>query len=139
MLADWAAGAAACERVVTRFEICPAVIDVGTHEQDVRGALDEPGARDSPLIVAAAHRLVDQLDCGPPIEVAFTDLGTTVRSTAGAGVPLILRTTAFEVFRFRLGRRTAGQVAALDWSAAPPTHVLDRLFVFGPAAEPLVE
>jgi hypothetical protein len=50
-----------------------------------------------------------------------------------------LRTTPFEVFRFRLGRRTRQQVADLDWTPVPDDALLDSLFIFGPAAAPLVE
>ena len=50
-----------------------------------------------------------------------------------------LRTTAFEVFRLRMGRRSRAQVAALDWAPAPSDEVLDGLFVFGPADAPVIE
>jgi uncharacterized protein (TIGR03083 family) len=139
VVAEWEAGADSFERAVTSFEIWPAAIDMASHEQDVRAALGRPGARDSPVIVESARHLVEQLDCGPPIEVAFTDVGTTARSTRGDGTPVVLRATSFEVFRFRLGRRTPAQVAALDWSTVPAQEVLRRLFVFGPAEKPLVE
>ncbi|HKY68528.1 MAG TPA: maleylpyruvate isomerase family mycothiol-dependent enzyme, partial [Acidimicrobiales bacterium] len=132
LLAEWEAGADGFEQAITALGIWPAAIDAGSHEHDVRGALGRPGARDCPLVVGAAQTLVEELDCGIPIEVAFRDVGGTARS-AGDGAPLALRATAFEVFRFRLGRRSRDQVAALDWSAPPGDGVLDRLFVFGPA------
>lgn len=139
LLAEWEAGAADFERAITALHIWPAAIDVGSHEQDVRSALGRPGARDGALVVEVARRLVEQLDCGVPLAVTFTDVGGTARSAAGEGEPLTLRTTAFEVFRFRLGRRTRAQVAALDWTPPPPAAVLDGLFVFGPASRPVVE
>lgn len=49
-----------------------------------------------------------------------------------------LVTSAFEIVRLRLGRRTREQVAALDWTG-DPEQILDDLFVFGPAQHPLVE
>jgi hypothetical protein len=52
---------------------------------------------------------------------------------ADAGEPLRLSTTRFEVFRWRLGRRSRDQMAAMAWSG-DPAPVLDHLAVFGPAA-----
>lgn len=54
------------------------------------------------------------------------------------GAELGLTTTRFEAFRWRMGRRSRAQLAALDWSgdAAP---VLGHLTVFGPAARDIVE
>ena len=45
MLDRWAAGAPQFEDAIQAFEIWPAVIDVGTHEQDIRGAIGRPGAK----------------------------------------------------------------------------------------------
>jgi hypothetical protein len=56
----------------------------------------------------------------------------------GPAEPLVLRTTAFELLRLRLGRRSRRQVAAMDWSASPEP-VLTDLFVFGPTTEDLIE
>jgi hypothetical protein len=50
----------------------------------------------------------------------------------------VLHTTAFEAFRWRLGRRSRAQLAAMEWSA-DPTAVLDHLVVFGPAARDVIE
>ena len=139
LLAEWEAGAPGFEQAVTALDIWPAAMDVGTHEHDVRGALGVPGARDDGLVVGAARLLVAELDCGATLEVTFTDVGVTARSADGVGGTHALRATAFEVFRLRMGRRTRDQVAALDWSPPPTDAVLDGLFVFGPAAAPLVE
>jgi hypothetical protein len=51
---------------------------------------------------------------------------------------LVLRATAFEAFRLRMGRRSRAQVLAMDWSE-DPSEVLDRLFVFGPTTTDLME
>jgi len=139
LLADWESGAPAFEQAITALDIWPAAIDVGSHEQDVRGALGRPGARDSALVVEAARGLVAGLDCGATLEVTFIDAGGTVRSAGGAPVTHALRATAFEVFRLRMGRRSRDQVAALDWSPPPSDAVLDGLFVFGPAVAPVIE
>lgn len=139
LLADWEDGAASFEQAITALGIWPAAIDAGSHEHDVRGALGRPGARDSALVVEAARALVAELDCGATLEVTFTDVAGTVRSAGGDHVTHALRTTAFEVFRLRMGRRSRAQVAALDWAPAPSDEVLDGLFVFGPADAPVIE
>jgi uncharacterized protein (TIGR03083 family) len=136
LLDRWAELSPGFEALVDELGIWPAAIDVGSHEHDVRSALGRPGARDCPLVLEAAHGLAGQVDAGAPI--AFTLDGVTVRSQ-GAGEPALgLRTSAFELFRLRLGRRSRAQVAALDWSG-DPEPVLDALFVFGPRPDALVE
>ena len=45
---------------------------------------------------------------------------------------------ATEVFRWRMGRRSRGQLAALDWSG-DPAPVLDHLVIFGPARADIIE
>ncbi len=46
--------------------------------------------------------------------------------------------TRFEALRWRTGRRSRAQLAAMDWSD-DPTPVLDHLYLFGPAAADVVE
>jgi hypothetical protein len=55
-----------------------------------------------------------------------------------SGPPLTLATTRFEAFRWRMGRRSRDQLAALGWSG-DPAPVIDHLVVFGPAACDVVE
>ena len=137
LLARWAELSPDFEALIAQLQVWPAALDVGTHEQDVRTALGRPGARDSTLIRTGAHLLASQLDAGAPIE--FDLDGTTVRSQPSEGeAALRLRTSAFELFRLRLGRRSREQAAALDWSG-DPAPVLDALFFFGPRPDPLVE
>ena len=50
----------------------------------------------------------------------------------------VLHTDPFEFFRLRLGRRSTEQVIAMRWTG-DPGDVLDRLFVFGPNAQPIIE
>jgi hypothetical protein len=55
------------------------------------------------------------------------------------GEPVLeLITTWYEAFRWRMGRRSRGQLAALDWSG-DPEPVLDHLVVFGPATVDIIE
>jgi hypothetical protein len=55
------------------------------------------------------------------------------------GEPVLeLTTTWYEAFRWRMGRRSRSQLAALDWSG-DPSPVLDHLVVFGPAPTDVIE
>jgi hypothetical protein len=87
-------------------------------------------------VVLCAKLLVRGADLGRPfvVDTGADELTSAVRE----GEPLVLRTSAFEAFRLRLGRRSRSQVLALDWSD-DPGDLVDRLFVFGPAEVDLVE
>ena len=136
LLTRWTEQAPEFERAITELDIWPAAFDVGAHEHDIRGPLGRPGGRDCPLVRTAARMLVAWVG-GDATIVADLE-GDEVRS-GGEGTVYRLRTTSFEVFRLRFGRRTREQVAALDWSPVPPAPVLDSLFLFGPTAQPIVE
>lgn len=136
-LAQWNEAAGPFEEIITAGEVLPAALDVVSHEHDIRGALHRPGARDDELILVSARWLVTGLD--PGATVGF-DFGDTVVTTRPDGDPdYVVRTTPFEVLRLRMGRRTRDQVAALDWSPQPPGDLIDKLFMFGPAPEPVLE
>ena len=49
-----------------------------------------------------------------------------------------LHTSRFEVLRWRTGRRSRAQLAAMDWSA-DPAPVLEHLYLFGPADADIIE
>ena len=138
VLADtWRQGSPLMEDALRRAQMWPGMIDALSHEHDVRAALDRPGARSVDTVRVVADRLVESAPV--PLRVRFPD-GREVCSAATsptADAP-VLRTTPFEVVRLRLGRRSRDQVAALRWEP-PPGTALDRLFVFGPSARPLVE
>ena len=51
---------------------------------------------------------------------------------------ILLSTTRFEALRWRTGRRSRAQLAAMDWSG-DPTPVLDHLYMFGPAGADIIE
>ncbi len=135
-LAGWTAGAPQFEEVISAFDIPPAVIDVASHEQDIRGALGRPGARDCPAVQQMAGWLLQRLRTPVPVRVTVED----AEFRAGPdGEPVLgLRTTRFEAFRWRMGRRSRDQLAALDWSG-DPAPVLDHLVVFGPARSHIAE
>jgi len=65
-----------------------------------------------------------------PLRVTVED--AEYRSGPEDGPQIALRTTRFEALRWRTGRRSRAQLAAMDWSA-DPAPVLDHLYMFGPA------
>lgn len=136
LLARWGELAPTFEDVVSQSGVWPAAFDALSHEHDIRGALGRPGARDVGSVQLAASHLVERLEVPAVLHVEFEH--ATVSSPPADGPEVTLRTTAFEVLRFRLGRRSRDQVLALDWSA-DPGELVDALFVFGPRPDPLIE
>ena len=135
-LDGWTAGAPRFEEVISALDIPPAVIDVASHEQDIRGALGRPGARDCPAVQQMAGWLLQNLRTPVPVRVTVEDAEFRI---GPEGKPVLgLRTTRFEAFRWRMGRRSRDQLAALDWSG-DPAPVLDHLVVFGPARTDIIE
>ncbi len=136
IIAMWAEIAPQFERRVGQFQVWPAVIDVVSHEHDIRGAVGRPGARDAAGVWHCAQLLLTGLRPPVPLRVLVED--AEFRLGPGDGTELRLTTSRFEALRWRMGRRSRAQLAALDWSG-DPIQVIDHLAVFGPAASDLVE
>ena len=142
LLAEWNEHGAAVESMADQFGRSGAqlVTDATTHEHDIRGALGRPGARDSDAVAVAFQYLGDavghDLDAaGRGALVAHHDGGT---ATFGSGEPAFaLRTTRFEFLRATTGRRSAAQIAALDWDGGARSDLV--LARFTARADPLEE
>jgi uncharacterized protein (TIGR03083 family) len=144
-LARWAVAAPQFEELVSAFQVWPALIDVASHEQDIRSATGRPGERDSAAIRECTHMLMSWLEVPVPLRTVTEDgeyrAGPPGKPDHAGQVDhteLVLTTTRFEAFRWRMGRRSRAQLAALAWSA-DPAAVLDHLAIFGPAASDIVE
>jgi uncharacterized protein (TIGR03083 family) len=136
ILATWSEATAQLCRLAEESGLEPPVGDVAVHEHDIRSALGIPGARDSEAVRYTADRLLAALRTPVPLAVVVED--AEYRTRPGEGSALVLRTNRFEVTRWRTGRRSRAQLAAMDWSADPST-VLDHLYLFGPAEGDLVD
>lgn len=136
MLAAWAQTAPRFAEVVGAFGVWPAVIDIASHEQDIRGAIGQAGARDTEVIRLCSDVLLSGFRPPVPVRVEVEDGEYLAGPDQGAA--LGLATTRFEALRWRMGRRSRAQLAALDW-AGDPAPVLDHLVVFGPAGQDIVE
>ncbi len=135
LLDAWADAAEPFEPIVSQASIWVVVMDVLTHAQDVRGALDLPGDRDDEDALLMARMLTGT---ELPVQLTF-DVGAEQLSTAAVDGPAhTLATSPFEVARIRFGRRSPDQVLAMDWQPALPA-IPDGLFIFGPRAAPLEE
>jgi uncharacterized protein (TIGR03083 family) len=136
LLETWSALSADTERVVDEFTVWPAAMDVVCHEHDVRGALGDAGGRDNEFIGVAAKVLLGSMNPSRPLVIETES--KQFRVGPDEGKPITLRTTSWEAFRWRFGRRSRAQLAAMDWSgdAAP---ILDELCIFGPAPADVIE
>jgi hypothetical protein len=114
----------------------PPLGDIACHEHDIRSAIDRPGAREADSVRWTADRLLTILAPPEPLRVVMPD--REYRTGPPEGIEIVLRTTPFEALRWRTGRRSRAQMAAMDWSA-DPAPVLDHLYLFGPATRDVVE
>jgi uncharacterized protein (TIGR03083 family) len=130
IIAAWTDAAAHLDHLAESRGFEPPVGDVTSHEHDLRAALGRPGARDSAAVHYSSDRLLTNLRAPVPLQVTVED--AQYRSGPEDGAELVLHTTRFEALRWRTGRRSRAQLAAMDWSA-DPAPVLDHLYMFGPA------
>ena len=136
LLARWGKVSPFVENLLDEMPIWPMVFDVTSHEHDLRGAVGDNGARDATGVVLGAKLLLGALQVSAPLRVVTQTHDLTVGPPGDD--PTVLRTTDFEAFRWRLGRRSAAQLAAMDWSADPEPFLAD-LCIFGPAEADVVE
>jgi hypothetical protein len=143
MLAEWQMNGPQIDPMIPSFGVMAGqfIGDAITHEQDIRGALGTPGARDSDALLIAFGWMGDRLgelrdaaDAGAlRIE---TESGT---DTFGSGEHSArCRTSRFELVRAATGRRSVAQITAWDWEGDPRPDLL-VLPIFTPRPDPLVE
>jgi len=136
LLADWAEVGPPFQEVIGKGRRWPGLLDVLSHEHDIRGAVAAPAGHDAPEVVLAAEFLVSILAPTTAMTVRMGAQEMRVGPSDGPDIGLV--TSPFEVFRFRMGRRSRGQLAAMDWRG-DPTPVLDCLAIFGPAVADVIE
>jgi Mycothiol maleylpyruvate isomerase N-terminal domain len=136
ILAEWQDVVPQFEQFARARKAWPAVIDIASHEQDIRAAVGRPGARDAEVIWHSSDWLLTRLR--PPVALMVSVEDAEYRAGPPDGTPLRLATSRFDAFRWRMGRRSRAQLAALDWSG-DPAPVLDHLTVFGPSAADIIE
>jgi uncharacterized protein (TIGR03083 family) len=136
ILAAWTDAAARLDHMAETAGVAPPLGDITSHEHDIRAALGRPGARDSAAVWHTSDQLLAALRTPVPLLVTVED--GQYRSGPDDTAEIRLVTTRFEALRWRTGRRSRAQLAAMDWSV-DPARVLDQLYMFGPAEADLVE
>ena len=89
--------------------------DVVIHEQDLRGALERPGARDTPGFAIVRDRMAERLGerlAGRPGEQPPLALAGATWSWGPPDAPTRLRASDFDLGRALTSRRTADQLRA---------------------------
>jgi uncharacterized protein (TIGR03083 family) len=146
IVAEWSALGAQVEAMVPSFPEGPAaqlVGDLATHEHDVRGALERPGARDSDAVVIGLGFVAKNF-CTAVAARGFPALrlraGDSVWSTGTAEADTTVSAEPFELLRALTGRRSESQLRALAWEGDPSEHL--AAFTWGPfsvPASPIIE
>jgi uncharacterized protein (TIGR03083 family) len=148
VLADWAQVAAAAEADL-EGTIGPMgirlVSDAWTHEQDIRGALGRPGAREdnsalAPTLAIQTATLGERLDAAglPGIALRGADGLSLDAGSAPPGITLRVPTT-WHYLRAVTSRRSRAQVSAMQWEGAPAVSWLEAFFRFAPAEGDILE
>ncbi|WP_139977357.1 maleylpyruvate isomerase N-terminal domain-containing protein [Nocardioides litoris] len=134
LLAEWEGHREAMVRYLDEVDVRP-LGDAIIHEQDLRGALDRPGARDTAGLAAVrqmmADRLAGSLDGLAPLEVRSPDW----HWRSGPGEPgVVLEASGFDLFRAVTSRRTADELRS--WVVeGDVTPYLDVFAGLGPLPE----
>lgn len=137
LIDEWEKTAPQVEAMVDQFGSAgnQLVFDLTTHEHDIRGALGQPGGRDSARIALGLDFVVEGA-FGPslserglgPVEVRVEGRSWLA---GGEGEPVATLTApGFELFRAFTGRRSVAQIAGLDWSVDPAPYI--PAFTAGP-------
>lgn len=136
LLQAWTDATTRLHRMAATDGVSPPLGDITCHEHDIRGALDRTGARNSAAVWHTSEQLIQMLQPSRPLRITVED--GEYRCGPADGAQIGLTTTRFEVLRWRTGRRSRAQVAAMDW-AGDPAPIIDELHLFGPTPVDLVE
>jgi len=142
ILDEWGRIAPVAEAELSELAHLPqAVADVVTHEQDIRGAVGQPGFRDDEIVAWGARFSVSNLGkkltgAGLPALRVRTDSGERILGEGEPGVTL--DTTDFELIRTVFGRRSRAQLEAMAWGGDPKPY-LEHLMIFPPSELDVIE
>jgi len=137
ILAEWSEVSPQVEAMAPHF---PArvdeqwILDLTTHEHDIRGALSSPGGRDSAGVLvgldfAATMGMAGSLE-GRRLPALRVSTGNN-EWVVGTGEPAAsVEGSAFDLLRAMTGRRSANQIRALGWDGDVDLFI--PAFEFGP-------
>jgi hypothetical protein len=151
VLAEWASHLPVLARMLRGQQAFPAgsipiidwmvVSDICAHNQDLRGALDMPGDRNSAAVSLSLQRYVAGLSqriaaAGLPALRLRTERGEHI---AGHGPPApAVTATEWELFRALGSRRSSSQIRSLQWSGDAEAY-LPLLPAYGLPGNDLIE
>jgi uncharacterized protein (TIGR03083 family) len=145
VLADWAEHAPTVEAALPELPYAitgQLLADAATHEQDIRGAINVPGGRDSAALAIGFDWGTDVIGT----QLAAHESGTLTFATAfgtktvGTGDPqTTVRADRFEFVRAMAGRRSPAQMRAYTWEGEPRPDRLVLAPIFRPPEVDLVE
>jgi hypothetical protein len=138
VLRQWEESGTAIEPLVPAFPeaaVRQMLGDAATHEHDIRGALDEPGARDSEALAVGFVFLTGRV--GAPLRLS-TEVGTFPAGPQGEPVATV-RADRFELFRAMTGRRTHDQIRGYEWEGDPQPEAIVVRPLFTARTDALVE
>lgn len=111
--------------------------DLIVHLHDLQHTLEISIDREDPATLSAAQTYASIIPelllarCQVAITIELTD-GSQFTTPADSGdPPLVLRATPYDFLRSATGRRSAGEVQALDWTG-DPAAILDHFSPYGP-------
>jgi len=120
------------------------VSDAYSHEQDIRGAVGRPGARDNSALAptlqiqtATLGERVDGADL-PAIAIRADDGTALVAGSRPPGITLRVP-TAWHYVRAVTSRRSRAQVSAMQWEGGSPVSWLEVFFRFTPPEHDILE
>jgi hypothetical protein len=114
------------------------LLDLWTHDQDVRGTVGRPGQRDGPTADWVREWLtgfVQAKFAGAGLDPVTLDHGEGALPAAGG----VVHVSAFEFVRSVTGRRSLHQVRSWDWEVADPEAYVPLVPAFAPRTTDLVD
>lgn len=144
VLREWERSGSQLEAVLSRSnaELPATILDVVVHEQDIRGALDLAGNRDTELVELATRRVFEMW--ANKIESAGLD-PVRVQSPTGEvtqgpdTAPVTFSGSDYELFRAGFGRRSRAQIERRLSGTDDPAAYVPLLCIFGPADRDIIE
>ncbi len=116
------------------------ITDLATHEHDLRGTLDRPGARDSDAIAIGlaftAPNFVATI-AGRGLPALALRAGDAEWATDGVEPATSVSADRFELLRALTGRRSAAQLRGLNWDGDPEPYL--PAFEWGPFRVPAAD
>ena len=137
VLAEWEQAAARFEPLLDaeQMRLPAAVLDVVTHEHDIRGAVGQPGNREDPTLLMAAQLL----GRGWQHKIAAAGLAPVAIVDAPTDDAPCLAATPFELFRSAFGRRSDRQLRDRFTGVGDPAPYIELLCIFGPSPVDITE